>query len=285
MAPTQTPPTTDNDQSLFHIQRITQYVALPPLALSSPLPALCASIFSPLLLSYYPPARGIILSYSNVQLSEEPPKPRSSKSSSKYAAASTTTSTAPLLMRMVDEYSSPFTWATADLLIWRPAKNAWIEGRITHQASTHITLSYLNAFPVSVLREHMPRGWSYQSAQTNSYSMTGGSRSLSTGGQAAGEGYWVDSEGGMPVGEGPNGTVLRVRIRDWDGKMDVGGEGRKAGAGIGTLRIEGSLLTVEQEKNPAAVTATAELQKREVGRGGRERFVGGCSASRHVKGN
>ncbi|KAF2008280.1 hypothetical protein BU24DRAFT_469094 [Aaosphaeria arxii CBS 175.79] len=120
------------DNFLFDSQKcIAQYVALPPLALSSPLPALCASIFSPLLLSYYPPARGIVLSYLNVQLSEEPLKPRSSKSS-KHSASTSASSTAPLLMRMVDECSSPFTWATAGLLIWRPAKNAWIEGRITY---------------------------------------------------------------------------------------------------------------------------------------------------------
>ncbi|KAI8936193.1 hypothetical protein NX059_006624 [Plenodomus lindquistii] len=252
MAPIQQEP-----PSLLYKERIAQYVSLSPACLATPHPAICASIFSPLLLSYFPPARGIVLAYSNVSLSASPPSPRSKSASSKpekshskptppqadqesdlSATDSETESQGPakqqLLLKHVDEYSSPFLWATATFLIFRPQRNASLQGTITHQSRTHITLSYLNTFPVSVLAAHLPKTWSWHVEAANKMKK-------GWDGRIADEGGWWVVEGEEDGGKVENGRSVEVRIRDWEGRMDGKGKGK------GFLRIEGSLVSVEEE--------------------------------------
>lgn len=253
-------PVQEEDYSLFRIERISQYVALSPASLATPLPALCASIFSPLLLSYFPPAKGIVLAYEDVQLSDSPPPPQlqSTKSKSKAKAQSQPDADSdkeepapaePLLLRHVDEYSAPFLWATASFLVWRPQKNAYVTGRITHQSKTHITLAHLNTFPVSILKEYLPSSWSWHSEQAGKMKKGWDGRIADEGG------WWVDGQGDKVEG----GAELKIRIRDFDGRMD--GKGR----GKGFLKIEGSLLSEEEEQARAAQKGGKGKQKATAG--------------------
>jgi DNA-directed RNA polymerase I subunit RPA43 len=229
-------PTQGEDLSLFHTERISQYVSLSPICLSNPLPAICATVFSPLLLTYFPPARGVVLAYEDVELSDKPPAPQNAKSKSKSNSQSETNDTAPaepLLLRHVDECSSPFLWATASFLVWRPERNKQLLARITDQAKTHITLSHLNAFPVSILNEHLPSDWSWQSKEAGKMKKGWDGRLSDMGG------WWVDGEGEQVK----NGRELKVRIRDFEGKMD--------GKGKGFIRVDGSMLSEEEEKASA----------------------------------
>ncbi|OAL50363.1 hypothetical protein IQ07DRAFT_679785 [Pyrenochaeta sp. DS3sAY3a] len=235
---------------LFHMERISQYVSLSPASLSSPLPALCASIFSPLLLSYFPPAKGIVLAYEDVQLSATPP-PSSSASNSKSKSASRSKPHArpqqddssdsdedeedreeapqQLLLTHIDEYSAPFLWATATLLIFRPQQNHHITATLTHASQTHITLSYLNTFPVAVLAAHLPASWTWQAQEGNRVKKGWDGRIADEGG------WWVDGEGErVDVGK-----EIGVWVRDVEGV----GKGR----GKAFLRIEGSLVGIGEE--------------------------------------
>jgi DNA-directed RNA polymerase I subunit RPA43 len=211
------------DTSLLHTERISQYISLSPASLSDPLPALCAAIFSPLLLSYFAPARGIVLAYTDVSLSSSAPSPTSSSSTPSIPAARENQDQI-LLLRHVDEYTAPFLWATATFLIWRPVVHAPISGRITHQSKTHITLSHLNTFPVSVTSECMPKEWTWRQDEAGKVSKGWDGRLSDEGG------YWVDGQGVRVEGE------LEVRISDFDGRLD--GKGR----GKGFLRVEGTLV-------------------------------------------
>lgn len=103
-----------------------------------------------------------------------------------------------------------------------------MSGRITHQSKTHITLSHLNTFPVSVTKDHLPETWSWTQAQSNQVKK-GWDGKLSDEG-----GHWASENGEKVEGE------LRVRIRDFDGR--VGGKGK------GFLKVEGSLLSVKEER-------------------------------------
>lgn len=231
-----------------------------------------------------------MLAWQDVELSDAPPvsqsqqiqtKPstsnkRSQKASQRPANAESDISESeaedgeeqgkPLLLKVVDEYSAPFVWATATLLVFRPRKNAWIEARVTSQTATHITLSYLNAFSISVLRNHMPNHWSWCDPSTGSFSMTGG-RSEGLGG----EGYWMDAEG-MPVGQ-----TLRLRIRDWDARFE--GKG-----GRGFLRIEGSLLEEAEEREATqrreGERGTTKPRTKSVLKASSSRSVGGQESGR-----
>lgn len=216
--------------SLLHIERISQYVSLSPASLNDPLPAICASIFSPLLLSYFPPARGIVLAYEDVELSDKPPA-KSKIAGSASQAQPQEQGAQVLLLRHIDEYTTPFLWATASLLVFRPAAHALLSGQITHQSHTHITLSHLNTFPVSITKDHFPASWTWHSESVNKVHKGWDGRLSDEGG------WWVNGEG-----ERVEGLLEGVRIRDFEGRMDGRGRGK------GVLRIEGSLLSLEEEK-------------------------------------
>ncbi|KAF2832769.1 hypothetical protein CC86DRAFT_310171 [Ophiobolus disseminans] len=224
------------DYSLLHIERISQYVSLSPASLNDPLPAICASVFSPLLLSYFPPARGIVLAYEDVQLSDKPPQKSNNTTSTSQAQHQE--QGAQLLLRHIDEYTTPFLWATASLLIFRPAVHAILSGQITHQSHTHITLSHLNTFPVSITKDHFPASWTWHSETANKVHKGWDGRISDEGG------WWLDGDG-----ECVEGLLEGVRIRDFEGRMDGRGRGK------GVMRIEGSLLTLEEER------AVKELQR------------------------
>ncbi|KAF3005620.1 hypothetical protein E8E13_002645 [Curvularia kusanoi] len=166
-------------------ERISQYVSLPPSALHTPLPALCANVFSPLLLSYFAPARGIVLAYEDVSLSSSAPVATKSG-----VYSENNTSDDEVLLRHVDEYSTPYLWATATFLVFRPTRNSYISARVVHQSKTHMTLSYLNIFPVSVLAAQVPSGWSFEA------------------GEAGDEGVWKKEDGSAVEGDLESGVVL-----------------------------------------------------------------------------
>ncbi|KAH7096055.1 hypothetical protein FB567DRAFT_48367 [Paraphoma chrysanthemicola] len=237
-------PIAEDDYSLLHTERISQYVSLSPASLNDPLPALCASIFSPLLLSYFPPARGVVLAYEDVKLSDKPPRTAEAASkTSKSQSGDDEPRNESLLLRHVDEYTAPYLWATATFLVWRPRAHAYISGRITHQSQTHITLSHLNTFPVSITKDFFPSGWTW-------HSETAGKVKKGWDGRLSNEGgWWTDGDGERIDGD------LKVRIRDFDGKMDGRGKGK------GFLRIEGSLLSQAEEKARATQKGAKGKQK------------------------
>jgi DNA-directed RNA polymerase I subunit RPA43 len=238
-------PVSSDESSFLHTERISQYVSLPPAALATPLPALCASVFSPLLLSYFPPARGIILAYEDVTLSSSPPAPASSQSKSQPTQQDTEHAAGEeVMLRHIDEYASPFLWATATFLVWRPQQNKWITGRVTHQSRTHITLSHLNLFPVSILSAHLPSTWTFRQTEAGKVNKGWDGR------PADEEGVWVKENGEEVAGD------VEVRVVDFEGRMDVRGKGK------GFLRLEGSLLSEDE-----ATSADKAKGKGKAGRG------------------
>ena len=260
MAPVQAK--TEDYPPLLHLETVSQYIALPPSTLANPHKCLCAAHLSPLLLSYYPPARGIVLAYLDVHLSDSPspppqistsksnsrpksvPKkvtrrqPESEDSSAESGAESgeeeegeSEEESRPLLMKVMDEYSAVFTWATTTFLVFRPQKNVWVEGRVSSQSSSHIQVSHLNVFGVSILRKNLPADWEWVPDTTGSeatYKKKGD-------GKAEGGGHYINGDGEVVDG------VLRFRLRDWDMRA-------RSGNSKGHIRIEGSLLTEEEEE-------------------------------------
>ncbi|KAF2637131.1 hypothetical protein P280DRAFT_458952 [Massarina eburnea CBS 473.64] len=249
-----------NDDSVFYIERISQYVSIPPAALGDPLPAVCASVYSPLLLTYFSPVKGIVLGYEDVRLSDQEPRSKSSSSSKKSKKRrhrdqqdaeeeEAEQENGTVLLQQIDEYTAPFVWASASLLVWKPRDGAWIMATLTHQSATHITLSHLNTFPVSVLADQLPKGWTWHAVQAGRMKKGWDGRVADAGG------WWVDGEGGKV---GAEGKEFRVRIVEWDAK---GGMGK----GRGGMKISGSLLGAgERGKGKGRVDAGASSTNAEV---------------------
>ena len=130
--------------SSFFQQSSALYLPLPPISQKHALKGLCAEYLSPLILTYYPPFHGVILSYQNARLSSEP----SSETVLAYA-------------RSIDEYAASFVWLVADFVIFKPQKGNVLEGWVNLQNESSIGLLLFNFFNITIERRRLPKGWKW----------------------------------------------------------------------------------------------------------------------------
>lgn len=201
----------------FFTQTTSFYLALSPIGQRNPLEGLCAEHLSPLILTYYPPLKGVVLSYSNPRLSEQRPPGG--------------TNNPPILSRAIEEYAVTYVWLTADFTVLRPARGAEIEGHVTVQSPNHLGLVCWNLFNASIERRRLPRKWRWQSRRGGVPVREGSAAP----GQDDGDGYFVDGDGKKVEG------MVKFRLRDFDIAPEMGKE-------KGFTSIEGTMLDDEEEK-------------------------------------
>lgn len=206
--------------SPFVHQTSSLYLPLSPMAHSFPLAGLCGEHISPHLLSYYPPLKGVMISYSNPRLSE------TAEEAEERSRSSTETGKS-VLARSVDEYAVTFVWLIADYLLFRPRKGTVLEGYINVQNESVLGLVCYNYFNAGVERQRLPKDWSW----------VGGERQgRKKEGEEAAEGYYIDGEGKKVEGR----VLFRVVDFQANGASEVGG---------GSIDIVGSLLSKEEDAN------------------------------------
>lgn len=260
-APSETPiiqPTSPDSPigSSFHQQTSSLYLPLSPILQSHPLQGICAEHLSPLILTYYPPFHGVILSYANTRLSSSP---------------IATTPDEEVLARSIDEYAASFIWVTADFLLFKPDSGNVLEGWINLQNESNIGLVCLNFFNASIERTRLPKEWRWVSAGAGSAG-TSHKKKLDDGGsngeadegeepQMDGlsdiEGHFEDAAGNLIEGQ------IRFRVKDIE-------TSRSADRENGFLSIEGTILSEEDEKELREQEAI-RIRRREVMRSGRSR--------------
>ena len=229
--------------SAFFVQTSSLYLPLAPISQLHPLAGLCAEHLSPLILTYYTPFRGVVLSYSNPRLGNRPLKAADDKGDDD--------DNEQVLATSVDEYAAPFVWVTADFLLFRPKVGTLIEGWVILQNEGHIGLVCWNLFNASVGRNRIPKAWRWVKgdwdASVNGDTMRGydeiqdendGEEGGDESAEAENLGHFEDE-----VGEKIEGAltfrVKRVEVqRTWD---------REKGERC-FISLEGSLLTVEEEE-------------------------------------
>ena len=208
----QTLETTPKQYSPFCTQTSSLYLPLAPISQKSALEGLCAEHLSPLILTYYPPFSGVILSYSNPRLSEtafgnDGPK---------------------TLLKNIDEYAVSWAWVTAEFLLFKPDKGAWLEGYVNLQNEGHLGVVCWNLFNASIERKRMPKDWKWIGVE--------GEESVAEGmGETYAEdgiGYWVNGEGIKMDG------MVKFRVSEIETSHDKE---------RGFLSIEGTMLDDEAE--------------------------------------
>ena len=137
------------DRSPFHQITSSLYLPLSPIAQNYPIQGLCAEHLSPLLLTYFPPFHGVIISYSNPRCSDSP------------IDSFTTDGRQKAYTRCVDEYAATYVWLTADFLLFKPEKGALIEGFISLQNESNLGLVCWNFFSASIERKRLPKDWTW----------------------------------------------------------------------------------------------------------------------------
>lgn len=208
--------------SPFHLQTASLYLPLAPISQRYPLEGLCAEHVSPLILTYYPPLRGVILSYSNPRISTEPLQDSDPKGA---------------LLKTIDEYAVSWAWVTADFLLFKPERDAWLEGYVNLQNEGHLGIVCWNLFNASIERARLPKDWKWigveGDAGNENGSIVNGDNSTSGARYAEdGIGYYVDGEG-KKIEE-----TIRFRIKDMESSHD-----RERGF----LSIAGTMLDEEEE--------------------------------------
>ncbi|KAK5121253.1 hypothetical protein LTR85_005419 [Meristemomyces frigidus] len=209
-------------QSPFVQETTSFYLALSPCAHEYPLEGLCAEHISPLLLSYYPPLKGIVLSYDNPRLSEDPDDAQRPQASSSREAKT-------VLARSIDEYAVTYVWLTADFLLFRPNRGTYLEGHVNLQNESILGLVCYNYFNAGIERNRLPRDWRWVGDE-NAFEGRGKQKASQEG-----EGYWADGDGKKVDGR----VVFRVR----DFEATPGSE-----SGAGSINIFGTLLSDSEDK-------------------------------------
>lgn len=194
-------------------QRTTSfYLPLSPCAANFPLEGLLAEHISPLLLTYYPPLKGVLLSYSNAYLSETPQANTESKDR--------------VLTKCTNEYAVTFVWLTADFLLLRPQRGTWMEGYVRLGNESMIGLVCYNYFNAVIEREKMPRSWTWVAEDEEMEEQKGRRRTDAV--ESAG--YFQDGERKKVEGR------VVFRVEDFEALVGEGGSGVSI---MGTLLEEG----------------------------------------------
>ncbi|KAL8950272.1 MAG: hypothetical protein Q9222_003676 [Ikaeria aurantiellina] len=222
----------------FCQQTSSIYLPLPPIAQNHPLQGLCAEHLSPLILTYYPPLRGVILSYHNARLSTSPDPDQ-------------TLSGEPALAHVVDEYAAPHVWVTAEFVLFRPRKGGVIEGWINLQSEGNIGLVCWNFFNASIERKRLPKDWKWNAggliAERSRVKLKGGERTDPMDVDQAEHGSHVNGANGIQ-GHFETGDGRRVEgmisftVKDIETSRSSGGDN-------GFLSIEGTLLDESEERD------------------------------------
>ncbi|KAL8725508.1 MAG: hypothetical protein Q9181_006392 [Wetmoreana brouardii] len=224
---TQRPP----KSSPFHQQTSSLYLPIPPIAQNYPLQGLSAEHLSPLILTYYPPLRGVIVSYHNARLSTTSQRDQGTGDGS-------------VLAKAIDEYAAPHIWVTAEFLVFRPQKGNMIEGWINLQNEGNIGLVCWNFFNASIERKRLPQGWKWNpgnsaakglrrklndSERNDLLDLDAMDADVRINGISDVEGHFVDEDGRKV------GGLIRFMVKDIETSRGLGGDN-------GFLSIEGSLL-------------------------------------------
>jgi DNA-directed RNA polymerase I subunit RPA43 len=239
----------------FRQQTISLYLPVPPISQSYPLAGICALNLSPLLLTYFEPAKGMILAYDNVRVSEEPPAPTTTTTTTTTSTASA--SPPPALARTLDIFGVAYVWVTADFTVFAPRPGRPLAGLVNMQTESHVGLVCWNLFSASIERARLPPAWRWvdeAAGGDDGASLVSGGGAAGAGAPQRGEGHFVDGTG-VPV-EG----VLEFRVSE----VEPPAHSREEKT---FLTLRGTLL------EPAAEEKLVK-EEREAQRKAREKLIG-----------
>lgn len=226
------------DQSPFYEKKYSLYLPISPISYHYPLSGLCAEHLSPLMLKYYPPFHGVVLSYANVRFTAQ----------SQETLENGTEDSPRILATSVDEYAASFAWITADFLIFSPKRGNSIEGWINLQNQGNLGLLCWGFFNVHIERKRLPKDWTWVSCISQNYSAKHRKRNQSINNEDgqredeqyqrnsgnADEGYFRDGNGKKVEG------LVRFLVKDVESSRGLDRENN-------FVSIKGTMLSVKEE--------------------------------------
>lgn len=247
-----------NDGFPFFTQTISLYVPFFPVGFDKPLSNVAAQHLDPLLNHYSPLLRGVLLSYTNLNLSDRP---------AKASTIHPPTDETPALLHSIDEYAVGFGWLTFDAELFVPSRGKWMEGVVQLQSEGHIGVVCWSRFNASIEAKRLPQGWKWVDIAKSGAKLRASPASEGDGieletqeeedmldgeelqvvEQIHTTGYWVNEKGKKVSGK------LQFRIKNFD----VGQAGD-----YGYLSIEGTCLDDAAELAVAGQERDTERARR-----------------------
>jgi DNA-directed RNA polymerase I subunit RPA43 len=141
-------------ESPFTLKKATLYLPLSPISISPThaKASLLAEHLSPLLLTYFPPLKGVVMAYSNVSITSKPPPPSSTPSENPQPLTLATTAA---------EYGVLYVYLTATFLVFRPQRGQILEGWVNVQSEGFLGAVVFNLFSVGIERKRLPLNWKW----------------------------------------------------------------------------------------------------------------------------
>lgn len=197
---------------------------LSPVAYNTPVEGLCAEHISPLLLTYYPPLKGVVMSYSNERISEGPRDRIDGPEDDDDGDVA--------LGRSQNEYAVSYLWLTADFLLFRPQRGKYLEGKIVVHNESMLAVVCWNCFNAVIQKDQIPKEWEWvedgKKKEVVVDKKKNKQREEDEEELPQAPGHWVDGDGKKVEGK----IVFRVL----DFEADRGGENDAGSIGIlGTL--------------------------------------------------
>ncbi|KIX07709.1 uncharacterized protein Z518_02363 [Rhinocladiella mackenziei CBS 650.93] len=147
------------DLSSFYSTRLSLYLSIPAIALEASSSSILAMHLAPLLLTYFPPAKGVVLGFSDPVLSAKPDTginlpllpPRNGEIPSQ----------GEVWARTADEFGVCWIWLTATFLVFRPQRGDELYGWTNVASEGFVGLVSYNYFQTAVGKPRIPADWNW----------------------------------------------------------------------------------------------------------------------------
>ncbi|ODV63418.1 DNA-directed RNA polymerase I subunit RPA43 ASCRUDRAFT_30048 [Ascoidea rubescens DSM 1968] len=156
------------------------YLSIAPCYVNDPINAIKVQHLDPLIMTFYNPLGGVILSYSNLRVSNS--------MFDEFAIITKIPKKKICLAKIQFDTPFAFLWVSVDFLIWKPEINDKIQGWCYMQTPSHIGLLIHDIFNATIKRNSIPSNWQFISNQIDEIDPNDDSTTHSLG-------HWLDSEG------------------------------------------------------------------------------------------
>ena len=156
-----------SDPSCFYSSRTSLCLPIPAVSLQKASSSILAAHLAPLLLTYFPPVEGIVLGFSDPDISARPSNvgadlplqtPKDDNGISQGAIE--------VLARAHEEFGACWVWLTATFLVFQPSPGDELHGWTNVTSEGFVGLVSYNYFQISVGKSRIPGSWSWSGATT-----------------------------------------------------------------------------------------------------------------------
>lgn len=144
--------------SSFHSKRMSLYLPIPPIGLDKALASMLTLHITPLLLTYFPPAGGVILSIHDPVLSATPQTTLNQPLLPPHGSPKDPSHAFP---KVGDEFGACWAWLTVTFLVYSPQRGDGLSGWTNAMSEGFVGLVCYNYFQTSIAKSRIPSTWSW----------------------------------------------------------------------------------------------------------------------------